>query len=172
MFNLHGIEEGWKDPELGNSKNNENMGIIDAAIIILFCVFLPIFDVYSDILLIYTLFRPRCYKSSTILVYAIKEHCLDNGGDFYAHPNFGWAMISPVFISFIFTIPHWIKEEENWKQRFQTLPFLLLQIYSPMKMVQILYIGLWKKDKNWKMKKEALEKEIGCLGKLVNRVWA
>ena len=73
-------------------------------------------------------------------------------------------MISPVFISFMFTIPHWIKQEEHWKQRFQTLPFLLLQIYSPMKMVQILYIGLWKKDKNWKVKKEALEKEIGCLG--------
>ena len=94
VFNLNDIEENWKDPELGNSKKNEeNMGIIDAAIIIILSVFLPIFDVYSDILIIYTLFRPRCYKSSTILVYFIKEHCLDNGGEFYAHPNFGWAMI-------------------------------------------------------------------------------
>ena len=164
MFNLQGIEENWKDPELGNSKNEENMGIVDAAVIIIFCVFLPFFDVYSDILIIYTLFRPRCYKSSTVLAYVIKRQCLDNGGEFHAHPNFGWAMISPVFISFMFTIPHWIKQEEHWKQRFQTLPFLLLQVYSPMKLVQILYIGLWKKDKNWKVKKEALEKEIGCLG--------
>ena len=52
MFNLQGIEENWKDPELGNSKNEENMGIVDAAVIIIFCVFLPFFDVYSDI-------RPR-----------------------------------------------------------------------------------------------------------------
>ena len=94
-----------------------------------------------------------------------KTLCLDNHGKFYAHPNFAISMLIPVLLCTIFMIPHWLKLERSCKRLIKTLPFLIFQVYPQMKMAEILYFAILKRDKKWKTKKEALQKEIGSLGK-------
>ena len=72
--------------------------------------------------------------------------------------------MAPILVSMLFLIPHWWKFEKDWKARLITLPFVILQFYPQMKAIEMLYLGLWKKDKSWKLKKDILAKEIGCLG--------
>ena len=93
-----------------------------------------------------------------------KTLCLENHGKFYAHPNFAISMLGPVLLSTIFMIPHWLKLERSCKRLIKTLPFIMLQVYPQMKMAEILYFAILKKDKKWKTKKEDLQKEIGNIG--------
>ena len=95
------------------------------------------------------------------------QFCRDYEGSFYAHPNFGMAMVAPILLSMLFLIPHWLKFERDWKARLKTLPFLILQSYPQIKAIEILYMGLWKKDKSWKSRRDIIAQEIGCLGMYV-----
>ena len=90
--------------------------------------------------------------------------CLENFGNFYAHPHFAITMLVPVLLSTIFMIPHWFKMERSKKRLLKTFPLILLQIYPQMKMAEILFFALWKKDRKWKSKKEDIQKEIGSIG--------
>ena len=73
-------------------------------------------------------------------------------------------MVAPILLSMLFLIPHWLKFERDWKARLKTLPFLILQCYPQIKAIEILYMGLWKKDKSWKSRRDIIAQEIGCLG--------
>ena len=90
--------------------------------------------------------------------------CLANGGEFYNHIYFGISMLVPVLLSTLFIIPHWLREEKPKKRLLKTLPLIVFQLYPQFKAAEILYLGLFKKDSLWKSKKEALQKEVGCLG--------
>ena len=90
--------------------------------------------------------------------------CLGNGGEFYNHIYFGISMLVPVLLSTLFIIPHWLREEKPKKRLLKTLPLIVFQLYPQFKAAEILYLGLFKKDSLWKSKKEALQKEVGCLG--------
>ena len=59
--------------------------------------------------------------------------------------------------------------EGNMHKRMLTLPLVLFQCYPQYKMAQILFMGLWKKDKKWKEKKISIQKDIGSIGKNSNR---
>ena len=95
------------------------------------------------------------------------QFCRDYNGSFYAHPKFGMAMVAPILLSMLFLIPHWLKFERDWKARLKTLPFVILQCYPQIKAIEILYMGLWKKDKSWKSRRDIIAQEIGCLGMYV-----
>ena len=86
--------------------------------------------------------------------------CVDNGGDFSSHANFAIATIVPVILALLCTSFHWFRLEKNWKRRFYTMPFLIFQMYPQFKMAEILYLGLWVKDKKWKIKQEALDSVV------------
>ena len=90
--------------------------------------------------------------------------CLASGGEFYNHTYFGISMLVPVLLSTLFIIPHWLREEKPKKRLLKTLPLIIFQLYPQFKAAEILYMGLFKKDRLWKSKKEALQKEVGCLG--------
>ena len=90
--------------------------------------------------------------------------CLDNEGEFYNHKYFAMSMLFPVILSTLFVIPHWWKQEKPKGRLLKTLPFVIFQFYPQYKMAEILYLGLWKTDKQWKAKKDFLMKEMGSLG--------
>ena len=69
-------------------------------------------------------------------------------------------------VTFLFTIPHWLKTENTWKRRFCTLPLLIGQLWPQWQFVKVLWL-MGQKNLGWKIEKERLEKDIGSLGKLI-----
>merc|ERR1712016_430921 len=82
-------------------------------------------------------------------------------------PNFALAMLTPVLLAMLFILPHWWSNEKNTNlcNKIFTFILVLLQFYSQWKMLNVLYMGLWKKDAKWKEEKERLQQDIGFLGK-------
>ena len=111
-------------------------------------------------------FNPRLHFTDydSMLQTTDGKLCLDNGGKFYNHKYFAMAMLFPVILSTLFMIPHWWKQEKPKKRLLKTLPFVIFQLYPQYKMARILYLGLWKTDKQWKAKKDFLIKEMGSIG--------
>ena len=92
--------------------------------------------------------------------------CLEeDGGKFYGHPNFGFAMFAPILLSTMFLIPQWLRQEQTKKRILTTLPLVLFQLYPQFKMLELLYLGLWKKDSKWRSKKDELQKSVSYIGK-------
>ena len=93
--------------------------------------------------------------------------CTASGGKFYGHPNFALAMLMPVLLAMLFILPHWWNNEKNINicNKIFTFILVLLQFYPQWKMLNVLYMGLWKKDAKWKEEKERLQQNIGTLGK-------
>ena len=95
-----------------------------------------------------------------------RDLCIEEGGEFHGHPNFAMAMFAPILLSTLFLIPQWLKQEKSKKRILKTLPLLLLQLYPQFKMLELLYLGLWKKDRKWREKKDELQKSVSYIGKL------
>ena len=76
-------------------------------------------------------------------------------------------MICPVLLSMIFLLPQWwiFEKETSIRNRIWTFLLVLILFWPQWKMLQILYMGLFKKDPDWKKEKEKLIRNIGCLGK-------
>ena len=92
--------------------------------------------------------------------------CTSIGGSFYGHPHFAIAMLTPVLLTMMFILPHWRYIEKNTSKFNKTITLILVlfQIYPQWKMLQVLYLGLWKKDVIWKEAKENLQRSVGNLG--------
>ena len=91
----------------------------EAAVLLATGVFLPSFDVYSDITLSYSLF------SGT---YA--ETCPEHPDNVcQKHPTYGTMMLLPILLANLFTITHWLKKENTLKKRLCTLPLFILQFW-------------------------------------------
>ena len=88
-------------------------------------------------------------------------------GLFYGHPNFSLAMFMPVLLAMLFILPHWWNNEKKTTRcnKIFTFALVLLQFYPQWKMLNVLYMGLWKKDVKWKEEKEKLQRNVGSLGK-------
>ena len=123
------------------------MSITDALFTFLFGVGLPSWDVYSDLGLIYDLLTGNVGRES--------------------HPKFAIAMFCPILLKTVFLIPQWwnIERKTTTKNKIWTLFLVLIQFWPQWKMVQVLYIGLIKKDPEWIKKKEYLQRNVGNLGK-------
>ena len=74
-------------------------------------------------------------------------------------------MLAPILLSTIFLIPQWLKQEKPKNRILKTLPLLLLQLYPQFKFLEILHLGLWKKDSKWRSKKLELQKSVTYIGK-------
>ena len=90
----------------------------------------------------------------------------DNDVSKYKDKNFGVSLLVPVMVTFLFTIPHWMKIEETWKRRFCTLPLLIGQFWPQWQFIKVLWL-MGQNNLGWKIEKERLEKDIGSLGKSI-----
>ena len=116
------------------------MGIVDAIVLIVFGIILPTTDVYSDISFAMKLF-------------------------WQGHPKYAWSMLTPVILSFLFMIVHWLRMESTVKKRLKSLPFLILQIWPQLQVCKILKMGLYDKNPQWRQRKDSMECEVSSVGK-------
>ena len=83
------------------------------------------------------------------------------------HPNYALTLACPMILSTIFILPHWWQMEKTLHKKIFTFPVVILQFYPQYKMIQILYLGIYKKDKHWKEKKDILEKDVSSIGRIL-----
>ena len=128
------------------------MSTTDALFTFLFGVGLPSWDVYSDLGFIYALLTGIPNWSNDRLE---------------LHPKFAIAMFCPILLNMVFIIPQWWKFERktNTKNKIWTFLLVLIQFWSQWKMMQVLCMGLIKKDPEWIKEKENLQRNVGNLGK-------
>ena len=93
--------------------------------------------------------------------------CQKAQGNFYGHPKFGFAMLSPILLVTVFILKHWWNEEKYASQKSKIFTFILVifQIWPQYKMLNVMYIGFWKNDPKWREEKEKLQRNICSLGK-------
>ena len=70
----------------------------------------------------------------------------------------GFAMICVMVLSWITTIPHFLRVEKLWRQRLKGLPFLMLSLWPQYRGVRLLWLAHWKKNET-KFKEEQKEEE-------------
>ena len=89
-------------------------------------------------------------------------------GEWETHTNFAIAMLCPILASMIFLLPQWwnFEKETSIQNRIWTFLLVLIQFWPQWKMLQILYLGLCKKNHVWKTEKEKLTRNVGSIGKL------
>ena len=80
------------------------------------------------------------------------------------HPTFGFAILSPVFLSTIFMLVHWWKTESNLKNKLVTLPLVICQMWPQYRIIRILYFGLIEQTSIWKTENEEQKKNVSSLG--------
>ena len=123
-------------------------------ILILFGIILPSFDGYSDIILAYQLL------SGT---YWTKPYHGNQTNLTKKQPIFGTMVLIPIILGTLFTIPHWLRRENTWRKRLNTLPLLILQFWPQWETINVLRL-VWRNDNKWKDEKEKLDKETSPLG--------
>lgn len=112
---------------------------MDVVLTFVFGVFTPSFDIYSDLALIIKLAN---YDA-----------------------KFAFTLACPMILSTIFILPHWWQLEQTMYKKIYTFPLVILQFYYQYKMMQILYLGIYKKTKQWKEQKDTLIKDVSSIGK-------
>ena len=122
------------------------MPIKDVLLTVIFGIFTHSFDVYSDLTLIIQMLR-------------------------YDDPKFALALACPMIFSTLLTLPHWWKMEKNFYKRILTFPLVILLFYPQYKMIQVLYLGLWKKDGDWQKQKAVIEKNVSGIGEFYLNVF-
>ena len=145
MYVMRGTYYGMVNQALGEPV----MSTTDAVFTFLFGVGLPSWDVYSDFGLIYGFLTGN----------------IDPNGE--THPKYALAMLCPILLSTVCMIPQWwnIERKTSTKNKIWTFFLVLMQFWPQWKMIQVLYMGLIKKDPEWKKVKENLLRNVGNLGK-------
>ena len=149
------------------------MTFFEALFTFLFGVALPSWDVYSDLYFALTLIIPRCHHKIRNSFLFENEKACTAAGLYYGNPNFGIAMLMPVLLTMLFILPHWWHNEKKTtlNNKIFTFALVLLQLYPQWKMLNVTYIGFWKKDANWKEEKENLLRNVGGLGKFLKKMY-
>ena len=137
----------------------EEMGLFTTLLLLATGVFLPSFDVYSDIYFAIKLFKGGYYHNGYH-----HDWCKRNSYLVPPHPKFGIAMLVPVILSWIFVAKQWYQTEKGLIQKLSTLPFLILQCYPQYRALRVIYHANWRKTSGWQKKKDAFEMEVSHLG--------
>ena len=118
-------------------------------LMIVFGILLPSFDIYSDfafsISLITGTYEPRDPLNHP------------------EHPIYGSVMLIPIVLATLFVIPHWLKREKTLKKRLLTFPLLIGLFWPQWQVIKVLSL-MKKKNPQWKIEKEKLEKELSSIG--------
>ena len=140
------------------SDSTVKMPLMEAISIFIFDICLPTWDVVSDLIFAFSLIIPRYYEYS---------------GSVESHPKFGIAMLVPMFFANLFILKEWWNMEKNTSLNNKILTFLLVifQIYPQWKAGQIVQMGFFKKQTNWKDEQEKIERNLGFLGKISRNIY-
>ena len=119
-----------------------------ASTLVVFNIFLPSFDTYSDIAFSYSLISGTCepYKAHRLM------------GKVTKHPIYGSVMLIPIILVTLFTIPHWLRRENSILKRLLTFPILIGQLWPQWQVVKILWLMI-KKAVHGRMKKKSLKRK-------------
>ena len=120
-----------------------------ACLMIVFGILLPFFDVYSDI------------NFAVSLITGTYEPT--RGTEAKPHPIYGSVVLIPIVLATLFVIPHWLKREKTLKKRLLTFPLLIGQFWPQWQIIKVLSL-MKKKNPQWKIEKEKLEKELSSIG--------
>ena len=146
------------------------MSWVAALILLATGVFLPTFDVYSDLFLAIKLFvgnyygyEPEWNRSGIEPEWTGQwDKCKTTGPP---HPSYGSAMLAPFLLSWVFVTIQWFKTERGLSQKLKTLPLLICQVYPQWRALRVLYYAKWKRDTRWQRMKEEWETDISFIGK-------
>ena len=137
-------------------------------ILVVFGIFVPTGDNYTDIVTSYKFFTGTYTPAGTQYYYY--NHSTRSGE--YApivpteQPIYGLMTLLPVLISFTLTAIHWYNTEEK-SQRLRTFPLLLAQIWPQYRTGRILWLYM-KGDRKWIKEKEHVERQLSSLGEFVS----
>ena len=117
----------------------------------IFYIFVPTFDVYSDVALITSLLQLEVTEYASVTNFA---------------RNIGIIMASVLVICTSFVVPHWLECEKGWRKRLITFPLVLLQLYPQYRAFRILWILFREKDsEKATIEKSWYERNIAHVGK-------
>ena len=90
-------------------------------------------------------------------------------GYFTGHTRFATVLSIPLLLSFVLLTPHWYQTEETSKNRWMTLPLLLLQVWPQYRILKLLILLFQDREdqKKYHEKKAEHDKNITCLGKSI-----
>ena len=152
------------------------MSWVAALIVLATGVFLPTFDVYSDLFFTSKLFAGNYYNNQRECTYSFSERwerwersCVwhECESPVPSHPKFGSAMLTPFLLSWLFVTIQWFKTERGLRQKLKTLPLLIFQVYPQWRALRVLFYAKWKRDNRWQRMKEEWETGITHLGKII-----
>ena len=113
---------------------------------------LPTVDVVTDALSINKVFTFKHQPWQT-----------DRTAELYA---VGYAMICVMVLSWIMTIPHFLRVEKSWRQRLKGLPFLMLSSWPQYRGFRLLWLAHWKKNETkFKVEQKEFEQNLSHIGK-------
>ena len=120
----------------------------DTFMIIATKIMLPTVDVVTDGLSIHKVFS---YEGSR---YRIESQAV------------GYAMICVMVLSWIMTIPHFLRVEKSWRQRLKGLPFLMLSSWPQYRGFRLLWLAHWTKNESkLNVEKKEFEQNLSHIGK-------
>ena len=120
----------------------------DTFMIIATKITLPTVDVVTDALSIHKVFSSnKTYRKAEL-------HAV------------GYAMICVMVLSWIMTIPHFLRVEKSWRQRLKGLPFLMLSSWPQYRGFRLLWLAHWKKNETkFKVEHKEFEQNLSHIGK-------
>ena len=92
-----------------------------------------------------------------------------NGYDKGVDPNVylvAYTMLFFMILSWLITIPHFLRVEKTLTQRLKALPFLILMSWPQYRGFRLLWLAYWVKDKpKFEREKNHFENTLSHLGK-------
>ena len=77
----------------------------------------------------------------------------------------GYAMICVMVLSWIMTIPHFLRVEKSWRQRLKGLPFLMLSSWPQYRGLRLLWLAHWTKNESkLKVEQKEFEENLSHIG--------
>ena len=127
----------------------------DTFMIIATKIMLPTVDVVTDGLSIHKVFS---YEGSR---YRTESQAVG-----YAIQAVGYAMICVMVLSWIMTIPHFLRVEKSWRQRLKGLPFLMLSSWPQYRGFRLLWLARWKKNETkFRVEQKEFDQNLSHIGK-------
>ena len=138
------------------------MSYFEASTILLFGIILPTVDCWSDI-----------WLSMIILLGEALSECFGHLFETERQIIGGVTLAFPI-LSFLFMSFHWWRLEninrEGGSGRLNTLVLLILQVWPQYRMIRLLYLGLWKKNSQWRREQKVILENVSGVEPFIESV--
>ena len=122
----------------------------DTAMIVLTKILLPTSDIVTDIMAIYQVFLLDQQKYAELFI-------------------IGYLMIFFLLLSFLLTIPHFVRNEKSKKDKLIALPWLMLLSWPQYRAIRLLWLAFVDGNvEQFMAEKMVFEQDVGNIGKYFN----